>query len=235
MRFKKVCEPLTRINALEGGTMADYSNFSAAREFVEFGLREKGLGRRQSISGPGSEQHAARPALALLDEIVMEYKVASILDLGCGDWSWMQHASWRTLPGICYEGWESHQGLVEHLTSEFGNESIVFRVADLTTEPLPRTDLVVCRDVLFHLRIESAKLVIARLQANGCLLLTTSFLEEETNADLHHYLPIDNWGFYRINLDVAPFNLAANRIRAVEEPQCAHRGSRRSACLYNLR
>jgi SAM-dependent methyltransferase len=210
------------------------TNFSAAREFVDFGLGEKALGRRQSVSGPGSEQSAAKPALALLDMTVAEYKVGSILDLGCGDWNWMQHASWRAMPNVRYEGWEAHQGLVDHLTTEFGNQNIRFRCADLACEPLPSADLVVCRDVLFHLRIDLAESVITRLRANGCLLLAPSFLGEETNAGIEQYLPIDGWGFYRINLDVAPFNLRPHRIRTVFEPQCTHNGAQRSICLYRL-
>jgi hypothetical protein len=64
--------------------------------------------------------------------------------------------------------------------------------------------------------------------------LAPSFLDEETNADIERYLPIDGWGFYRINLDVAPFNLRPHRIRTEFEPQCTHNGAQRSICLYRL-
>jgi SAM-dependent methyltransferase len=210
------------------------SNFAAAREFVDFGSREHAFGRRQSISGPGSSRSAAKTVLALLGSTVREYGVTSILDLGCGDWNWMQYSCWRADPRVRYEGWEAQDSLVERLAKRFGNERVRFRLADLTSKSLPYADLVVCRDVLFHLRIKLAERLIKFLQENGCLFITTCFLDETCNTDIQPYLPINGWGFYRINLDIAPFNLQPYLIRAVPEPECSHQGYQRSVCLYRL-
>jgi len=210
------------------------SNFSAARDFVDFGLQERALGRRESISGPGSTRSAAEPVLSLLNRVVKKYRVTSILDLGCGDWNWMQYAAWRSNPRVCYEGWEAHPGLVDDLTKKFGDSRTCFRLADVTHDTLPRADLVVCRDILFHLRLDLALQIIQQLQEYGCILIATSFLEQRRNIDIQPYLPIENWGFYLINLDIAPFNLRRFRIRAASEPECSYQGHRRSVCLYQL-
>lgn len=211
------------------------NNFAAAQAFVEFGLREQQAGRRESASGPGSAVSAAGESLSLLDAVVKEYAVTSILDLGCGDWNWMRHAGWRETATVHYEGWDAHPGLVERLTEQFGNERTRFRLADITTAPLPKVDLVVCRDVLFHIRIDLAQKVVQRVRENRGLLISTSFLNLKSNADIRPYLPIENWGFYLINLDIAPFDLEPYRVRAIREQKCSSNGQPRSVCLYDFR
>lgn len=210
------------------------SNFDAARQFIDFGWKQQELGRRESMSGPGSALAAAAPTLALLNQAIAEYEIASILDLGCGDWNWMQRASWRSDPAVRYEGWEAHEGLVARLNAQFAGPNVRFRLADIITEPLPPSDLVICRDVLFHLPVRLAIRLLERLRASGRFLLATSFLDQPANDDIQNYLPIPNWGFHLINLDVAPFDLGEGRIKTLPEPACVSGGSQRSVCLYRL-
>jgi SAM-dependent methyltransferase len=211
------------------------SNFSAARAFVEFGLKEREAGRRESASGPGSAAFAAAECLKLLDASVAEYGVNSILDLGCGDWNWMRSAGWRQFESVEYDGWDAHEGLIVDLRKAFGGERTRFRVADITSAELPGADLVVCRDVLFHLPLALASKVIRDICALKCLLLSTSFLDIRENKDIETYLPIEGWGFHRVNLDIPPFNLQDFRVRSCREPECASGGIDRSVCLYDLR
>jgi len=222
--------------AAEGAGAPPKSNFAAARAFVEFGLQQKEAGKRESASGPGSSLVTAEPCLKLLNEIVPEFGIKSILDLGCGDWNWMQNAAWRSDPTVRYEGWEAHEALVETLNTSFGNERTTFRVGDLTTENFPKVDLIICRDVFFHLPLHISEGVVKRIQANRGLFLSTSFLDEDSNTGIGRaYLKIQNWGFYRINLDIAPFDIKSRRIRTVVEPKGVHMGKARSVCLYDFR
>jgi SAM-dependent methyltransferase len=212
------------------------SNFEAARSFAAFGLRERAAGRRESASGPGSARAAAEPALRLLRRTLKERDIRSILDLGCGDWNWMRDLGLPD-PGlgqrISYEGWEANADLVQELTTRFGKaEEIVFALRDATTEPLPRVDLIIARDLLFHLPTALAASLVARIRTNCRYLLSTSFPATQQNGDIQPYLPIEGWGFHRINLDLPPFGLADHLEEAVEEPLCAHRGMRRFFCLY---
>jgi SAM-dependent methyltransferase len=211
------------------------SNFEAARAFVDFGLQQKKLGLRQSASGPGSNRAAATPCLGLLDDAVVEFGVRSILDLGCGDWNWMRDAKWRENPNIVYEGWEAHEGLVSDLSAQFGDDRTRFRVADAVVERFPQVDLIICRDVLFHMNVTAAENIIHRIKANCGLLLATSYLKETENIGIKPYLPIPNWGFYLINLDISPFDLRKFRIRTVYEPISVTPGRERSACIFDFR
>lgn len=210
------------------------SNFDAAQTYVEHGLSEKQQGRRDSASGPGSALWAATECLELIDEVVATHKVRTILDLGCGDWHWMRMAGWRKFPGVSYEGWDAHPGLIELLTRTYGDERTVFRQSDITTQPLPQTDLVICRDVLFHLPTDLALNVVNQLKRRDTLLISTSFQTIRENTGIKPYIAIENWGYYNINLDIEPFNLKPYRLRAIPEAVSSTLDHERSICLYRM-
>ncbi len=212
------------------------SNFAAARAFAAFGLREKQLGRRESASGPGSAQSAAHACLQMIDAVIEEYGVSSILDLGCGDWNWLRKARWRQSGNLDYEGWEAHADMVDDLNRAFGSASTRFLVSDITTASYPRADLVICRDVLFHLPVALATKVIGAVRDLRSLFISTSYPSVAANQDVRPYLPIENWGFYRTNLDIAPFDLKPYLRAGKTEPiDCAHEGHERVVCLYDFR
>ncbi len=212
------------------------SNFAAARAFAEFGLKKRRDGERESASGPGSSRKAALPATRLLRRTLRQRGVKSVLDLGCGDWNWMQTLN---LPGvdrdldIRYQGWDASPDLVQELADRYGLPGrIDFELRDITTAPLPEVDLIIARDVLFHLPLAQSVPLLDRIRTRCRLFLSTSFLGENENSDIREYLPIEGWGFYRINLNIAPFGLAEQMEEAVREPLGAHSGKSRYACLY---
>jgi SAM-dependent methyltransferase len=220
-------------------TTDEDSNLSAARAFVAFGLSEQRAGRRESASGPGSSLAAAKPALNLLRRTLRHRHLASVLDLGCGDWNWMQALA---LPGVGrdlqvrYEGWEASPELVNELNVRHGRPGMIeFMARDITTAPLPKVDLIIARDVLFHLSVAQALPLVDRIRESCRYFLSTSFLGLKENGDISSYLPINGWGFHKINLNVAPFNLAESMEEAVREPMCAHSETSRYMCLYQFR
>lgn len=214
------------------------SNFDAAREFAEFGLRERQAGRRESASGPGSALASAEPTIELLRHVLKVERPRTILDLGCGDWNWMASLG---LPHpevgaeIRYTGWDSSAELVDDLTQRHGQPGLVdFEVCDITTEPLPVSDLIIARDVLFHLPRHLSKGLVRRIAESCRLFVSTSFLDVTENADVERYLPIEGWGFYQINLNRPPFDLGEHMERAIREPLCGVRGKSRFVCLYKF-
>ncbi len=211
------------------------SNFEAARRFAEFGLKEKAAGRRDSASGPGSSSKASGAALKFLRRVIHEHNVASILDLGCGDWHWMRELGLPRPSGdrvVRYEGWDASEEMVASLNGEFGSEFIAFKVRDITTEPLPNVDLIIARDVLFHIDIALVEEMVGRIRGTSRLFATNSFRRVKHNANIEPYMPIEGWGFHKINLDIAPFNLAPSLVECVEEKAARHTGDRRYFCLY---
>jgi len=211
------------------------SNFEAARRFAEFGLKEKAAGRRDSASGPGSSSKASSDALKFLRRVIREHDVGSILDLGCGDWHWMRHLGLPRPTGdrtVRYEGWDASGEMVDSLNREFGSEFVAFGVKDITTEPLPRVDLVIARDVLFHIDTAIVEKMVERIRGSARLFATNSFRGVRQNANIESYMPIEGWGFHKINLDIAPFDLAPLLVDCVKEKACSHTGDKRYFCLY---
>lgn len=212
------------------------TNKLAAFAFVEFGLLEKMQGRRESASGPGSSLGNTVEIRSLIVETVKKYNIKTLLDLGCGDWHWMRDVFENAgLKSLNYEGWDIHPGLIEELQGKYGSEYIQFRLADIIQTPMPRVDLIVCRDVLFHLENELVSRILHNIKASGSkYLISTTFPDEEENVAIKQYIPIDGWGFRRINLDIAPFNLKNQLIKKMIEPLNSHKGMDRFVALYKM-
>lgn len=222
--------------------MSSRTNIEAARQFVEFGLKMKAENQRESASGPGSSLESTKEVRNLILSSVREFSIRSILDLGCGDLNWMSHVieeiqspDFPSGSEISYEGWDVHPDLVRLLNETYGDANISFKVGDVTADDLPCVDLVICRDVLFHLDRALGKKVIERIRDSGAkFFLATSFPDINENDNIVKYNHIDGWGFYRINLDIEPFNLGSYCKVRVEETNCANKGFKRYACLYQF-
>lgn len=76
-----------------------------------------------------------------------------------------------------------------------------FKVLDLTTDNLPKVDLIFCRDCLFHLSNNLIVEALKNIKKSGSkYLLTTTFPEHKiANRDIE----IGQWRI--INLEIEPF------------------------------
>ncbi|PJE29731.1 class I SAM-dependent methyltransferase [Pseudooceanicola antarcticus] len=212
------------------------SNFAAARQFVAHGRRKQAEEGRESISGPGSGLEAAQPTMKLLDRVLEERQIRSILDLGCGDWNWMRHMGLAERK-ISYRGWDADPDLIASLTRAYGEGArIRFEMRDLTSELLPPHDLVIIRDVLFHLPHEMAQRVITRIRNASRYMIATSFFCQGQNPSWGDCAPveIEGWGFYTIDLCAPPFSLTPFLAEALREPLCTIRGKPRYVCLFDF-
>lgn len=213
------------------------SNLKAAAAFVDYGLMERSKGRRESASGPGSKLTAAAAASKFLLRKLRELPIRSVLDLGCGDWNWMQHLGFpHPIPGrhITYEGWESSQGLIDALRAKHGQDGVDFHVRDVSTEALPDVDLIIARDILFHMPPEMALRVVERIKQSGKYLAAPSHMFLSNNGDFSEYLDIEGWGYFNINLNIEPFSLQPFLQECVLEPEHHSQKAKRYFCFYKF-
>ena len=130
------------------------------------------------------------------------HQAESLLDIPCGDFNWMSTLGLQ-LP---YTGADIVAAIVEANERRFGGPDSGRRFVrlDLTRDPLPHADVVLCRDCLVHLSFANIFRAFANLRRSGArYLLTTTFLDHHENADIED-------GDWRIlNLEKAPFNLPA--------------------------
>lgn len=205
------------------------TNFKEAQLFVQ----ESRKLNQESLSGPGSTTANAVEVSSLIQETIKEYEIKSILDLGCGDWNWFQHIQ---LEGIEYQGWDADMDMIIQNQFNHGKSNINFYVKDIVQDNYPDVDLIICRDVLFHMPIALANHVILKSKSACKYFISTSFREINTNTGIAHGL---NWGYYSINLNKNPFNLFCDEMKFKREMLgTSHDGitlsPKRYICLYDF-
>jgi 2-polyprenyl-3-methyl-5-hydroxy-6-metoxy-1,4-benzoquinol methylase len=200
------------------------SNFESAKKYISF----KRAHKEESLCGAGSWKAQAGDARDFIQGAINKYRFETILDLGCGDWNWMQEVDFK---GAQYLGIDCDDQMIQDNSSKYGSDQIRFQVGDIFSIDLPKVDLVICRDVLFHVRKELSLSLIQKLKTRDRLFfLSTSFNQQTTNQELRQYCKIEDWGFYRINLLRDPFNLQEKLIDHKEEKRIPGR----SVCLFYL-
>jgi len=129
-------------------------------------------GGRQTRSGRGSTVQWTKPLRPALEELFKRLNVKVFLDAPCGDFNWMQHVKMK---GIRYYGLDIIDEVIAQNIKKYRRWRRTFRVADLTRDPIPKADLMLCRDCTFHLPIENVWQIMENFAASGTryLLLTT--------------------------------------------------------------
>lgn len=151
----------------------------------------------ESVSGGGSEMQNTEVIRRELPYLLQKFGIKSILDIPCGDWNWMKSVD---LCGASYIGADIVPDLIERNKANYQN--VDFRVLDLTSDSLPKVDLIFTRDCLGHLSNDNVSKAIRNCQESGSkYLLATSFTKWDTNPD------IQNGGWKCINLMIPPFQL----------------------------
>ena len=151
----------------------------------------------ESKSGPGSELKSTEKIRAELPMLIDKFGIKSILDIPCGDMNWM---STINLDNIKYIGADIVPAIIDSNRIIYPNKE--FKVLDITSDILPKVDLIFTRDCLGHLSNDNVIKAIKNAKESGSrYLLATSFTKWDKNPD------IDNGGWKCINLMIHPFYL----------------------------
>lgn len=156
------------------------------------------FGGEESRSGEGSSLAQTELLRQDLPELLRELGIQSLLDAPCGDFNWMRHVD---LGAIRYQGLDIVPDIIERNRRTYANALRSFDQGDLVNSPLPRVDLIMCRDCLVHLSNADARKALNNFKLSGATyLLTTTFSEQAQNKELR--------GCWRsLNLEKPPFSL----------------------------
>ena len=155
----------------------------------------------ESLSGPGSSLGETAAIRAALPEIIRRFEVVSLLDVPCGDFHWMALAD---LGRVRYTGGDIVPEIVAANQERYGTAERQFRVLDVTRDPLPRVDLIHCRDLLIHLSLDDIFRALGNIIASGArYLLTNTYTARSENLD------IPSGDFRPLNLCAPPFDFPA--------------------------
>lgn len=165
-----------------------------------------------SGSGSGSSIEYTANLRTRLPEVFRQFSISRVLDAPCGDFNWMKEVVSATQ--ITYTGGDIVQPLVEELQVSYGSENVRFLHLDITQDPLPHADLMICRDCLFHLSYEDARRVLENFLSSGIpYLLTTT--HTRTSAFKNHDITT---GDYRlIDLHSEPYNFPCDFLVSIDD------------------
>ena len=175
------------------------SYFSGSNKdiFTNIYLKNK-WGDKDSFSGSGSNFKQTKVILNQLPNLIIKYKIKSILDLPCGDFYWMKEYNFKDLN---YIGADIVTELVDKNNKNFAKKNINFINLNLTTDKLPYSDLLFCRDCLVHFSFEDIFKALKNIKRTQFkYFMTTNFYKRGTNKDI----PTGSWR--TINLCKPPFN-----------------------------
>ncbi len=129
-------------------------------------------------SGPGSSAAATASLRELLQTLFQDksYNIKSFFDAPCGDWLWMQQVD---LSKIVYIGGDITTVTVNENNKCFKKPNVHFTLFDLTCKTPPSVDLMLTRDVLFHLKEDVVMKILTNInQSTVRYFLSTTFLVE---------------------------------------------------------
>ena len=162
----------------------------------------------ESRSGVGSRLDSTRVLRAELPMALRKLEARVLLDVPCGDFTWMEHVD---LTGIEYIGGDIVPSIVEKNQRLHTRESRRFAALDLTRDTLPDADVLLCRDCLVHLSYANIRAVLTNIaRSNIRFVLMTSFPGRRDNYD------VADGDWRALDFQAPPFSFPEPRLAIVE-------------------
>ena len=157
-------------------------------------------GCQESRSGSTSTLERTEELRKQLHLFFETFEIKSILDCGCGDWTWMSHVD---LSNVEYLGVDIVDPLLEYLQTNYAKgTSIQFQKMDVMEDPPETADIWLVRDLLCLYPVSSYGVFFKRFLESGSkyIALTSVETEEPNDAGI--------LGIWRkLNLKTPPFGL----------------------------
>ncbi|NTW57206.1 MAG: class I SAM-dependent methyltransferase [Chlorobiaceae bacterium] len=183
----------------------------STQEIFDFIYRNNLWDSPESVSGLGSQLDATTQLRSQLPNMLDLLGVETLLDIPCGDFSWLSAAG---LHVNRYIGADIVPEIVSQNSSRYrdSHPSTEFRVLDLTKDPLPEGDALLCRDCLVHLPYALIGDALKNITASRIryVLFTTFVGSERVNTDIE----AGNWR--PLNFEKPPFSFPAPEILLIE-------------------
>jgi hypothetical protein len=139
---------------------------------------------------------------AYLPELFQRLQVSKFLDAPCGDWNWMRRVD---LSGVDYFGGDVVSSVVIKNKQQYARPGVRFIHADLTKDPLPTVDMIMCRDCWVHLSFEDIAAMLKNFRRTGARWLLVSNTPSQ-NRNQNKATGID---WRHLNLHLPPFKFPA--------------------------
>lgn len=134
----------------------------------------------EGFSGAGSLPEQTVDYRKFLQQFIRDHHVKSVIDFGCGDWSFSKEMDWS---GINYIGCDVVPGIIERNRELYFAPNIHFYVVD-AIEDLPPADLFLCKDVMQHLSNKDIEHLLSHLDKYRFALITNDVVGIGLNEDI---------------------------------------------------
>lgn len=169
----------------------------------------------EGYSGGGSDLENVRPYYVYLTNFLREHDIRSVVDLGCGDWTFSRFIDWTD---IDYIGYDVVDSVIQKDQARYGSSHIQFIHANFLNEEVPQADLMICKHVLQHMPNQDVMAFLKLLpKFKHCLILNAAPTEEGNQEHLiRDVFPF--WEDRGIDLTQAPFNVKGAKVLQYSQP-----------------
>lgn len=173
--------------------------------------QKNSYGNLETRSGQGSTLGATRRLRAWLSDALARLGVESLLDAGCGDAVWISGIAEKLALYVGIDIVDEQIAINARIHKGRGN--MLFTCANILSDPLPRTDAILCRDTLTHLSDAQVGRALAAFRRTGASYLLATHFPNAAPRD------VQPGGWRAINLALEPLALGGPRESFVEMPE----------------
>lgn len=155
------------------------------------------FGNKESASGSGSTLEITKNVRDWLPGMLDQLETTTLVDVGCGDFNWMKEIKLN----CNYIGTDIVKSVIDNNNKLYKNDKTNFLYGNAINESIPDGDVIICRDVLFHLSFEDGLKLINNIKKSSAkYLITTSHKEMDKNEDIY------SGNFRKISLELPPYS-----------------------------
>lgn len=175
--------------------------FTTLYEMKAWGVDEAGNG----TAGPDSAIENVQPYIKFLENFIRSNHIKSIVDVGCGDWSFSKGINWKN---VNYIGIDIVKPVIERNQKTYASGTVKFLHNDINEMALPEADLLICKDVLQNLPNQDIQHFLNKVNNyKYCLFINDALPQERPfnrSIALGDHRPLD--------LSKPPFNLLGAKV-----------------------
>lgn len=171
--------------------------------------------RHYTVSGitmgaqPGSTPSYTDGYRKFLEKFMDEHQIQTVLDYGCGDWTFSKLINWADRT---YYGFEEVPALVDRLKRDFGTRRRIFERVSFDNFKLPpKVDLVIVKDVAQHSPNPEILYLIEKFRPAKYVMWVNDLPDGDGNWD------IERGGHHKLDMTRTPFSLKGEIVYQFKE------------------
>jgi hypothetical protein len=166
----------------------------------------------ESASGTGSSLKYTENLRKELPALISKFSVKKIFDAPCGDFNWMLHL--LPLINVEYIGGDIVRELIKSHNQKYKSTNISFITINLINDDFPISDLMICRDCLFHLSFVDTRSLLQKFAAS-CIPFFLTTTHKQLGAFQNY--DIRTGDFRLIDLFSAPYYFPSKPLAVIDD------------------